>query len=309
LLRGNGGFSMKLWGIIAVVCCTLPLVGMQADASTESPALSMISYTDIINSTSPLWRSAKSYSFHNCVRLLQAGVTSVDVATVLITDVPGIDGRRITATLQMINKELSYDVRILDEDNQLICMGQWDANEARLCELYGTSKVRGTTTLYLWDALWMLCGIKKGTLEDASEYGGLRLRYVLPYVDGCSWFHKHGYYSTRFDAVTYAAAIVALTTRPCSAVKARCAPNIQSIIQDAMDLLHLGSTVTIGELIKKLYTYCRFDSTASDIHRGWLLKIYKAVLKNKSFDAITTQMYHLLKHPDLEKLNSTLSRQ
>lgn len=270
-------------------------------------SLAAVSFTELTDTSSALWQKTESMTYAERTQYVcdSAKKTGENTFVVSITDVPTKFCTTTTVSVHITQSDAWFDVEAFDESGEMIFEGTWSEAEATLDMLLGLHPrvVTGSCSLQLWDALWQLCGIRSGTLEDASSVDEFKLRYLRPYTQGSSLFTAHGYQSRRYSRAEYDTAVTQLQQRPCYSIKKYLALDDCCVLSEMLDFCGRDATTTIGDLVRIIERYARSVSTHQKQYHAWLVFLYTHVIKNKTFDPTTEQYLPIIAHPDLEKPN------
>lgn len=271
----------------------LSVQSVSINSMTSSASVSLlqedsIAFDDFMNDQSSLSRQFEYEKSCAAITLFyNQGVVDDEKSTVTITGVPSqICGDFVDISLSMELNDDNLTILLHDSEQSFILKGYINPRSAILAELVtqpqfsqdrkaeAIRSISGTTALAIWDRLCILCKTKQSEVIDEASYDGFKLRILLPYVRGCSWYGTHGYKPNRIDFILYTRAIEKLRNYPCSMVIADFGPcsEVASCILEACKKCTLDVEITsFGSLIQELFVRWRASKKQQEKQPLWIL--------------------------------------
>jgi len=211
--------------------------------------------------------------------LAQYGKYDRSRSMIRIDNVPLINGTvgYVTLALQLCGER--YDIRLYDSAKSECFSGYiWltQSHKSVLKMLCATPQtiaigdgsdddeqdikrlISGTVAMHIWDAMCDICAVGRVKLTDCARYDTIKLRVLLPYIYGCSWYGKWGYAVVANEA-EYKEAINFLRERTYSDLLHDFADNTEIFTALTACLAYSGSNATesLGTVLTAFFTKYR----------------------------------------------------
>lgn len=316
---------MKIYALFFSLLIFVPFnLFCMAAAAAASSVTRPMNYNDLMDD-SVIRRELSALDCEDAMRLLyskgkQDGTTSI----IVIQEVPGRDGSKIDLFLHITPQSEGYKVTIYDSQQQACCDGIWNRQEASLdilnadrshipCLYEPARNVQGVTLLRIWDALWMMCGMQRCMLRDESSYEEFKLRILLPYVQGHTWYWQHGYRcGGEREIQEYKEAVHILTSRVCRLILEEHAQSseVKAALENGCHYCECTLDVSLGQLVGGIYRLWRSATGQQrQDYKDCLLILYSKILKSYSRDAVLREAHLRMNRVYFEKINPLFASQ